>query len=246
MTNMNLKPSAVPDLSLMFSLEELDQKRRTIRDRLTEIPARREHLNSELARIDRSLREKEQAVSAKEKTLSGLELDLKTSQTQESEKKVKLNSVKTQKEYDALKSEIETANVERGKVEERILLLMDEISDLKVFLKREKLSGETDKKNLSGELETQTAETQKLQVELKDLDDQAREKLRGMPDDIQREYTRLRAIYPEGQILSRLVPDENLYSCTACNSPVAHQFVIDIKRGISLHRCEICRRLLYI
>lgn len=238
----------MPDLSPLFSLEEFDQKRKTVRERLKEIPQRREYLTADGARIDRSLKEKEQATTAKEKNLAGFELDLKTSQTQEAEKKVKLNTVKTQKEYDAIKSEIETAQTERDKLEERVLLLMDEITELKDFLKRERLTGETAKKEFAKELALLAAEEQKLQEELKVLDAQAGEKSRSFPDDIQREYTRLRAIYPEGQILSKLVPEaeDNTYSCSACNSPVAHQFVIDIKKGISLHRCEICRRLLYI
>ena len=78
------------------------------------------------------------------------------------------------------------------------------------------------------------------------MDEQAKACIQGLPGEIHREYTRLRAIFPEERILSKLEMLENTFTCTACNSPVSHQVVINIKRGQSLFRCEICRRLLYL
>lgn len=232
-------------MSPLFELEDLDIKRRDIRDRLKEIPSRQEHLASEIARLERSYRDKEQAAASKEKILASLELDLKTSQTQEAEKRVKLNTVKTQKEYDAIKAEIDGTVLERGRLEERILLLMDEITEIKDLLKRGKVTTEMEKKKFSQELEELAATEKKLMDESKILNEQSEAKLRALPDDIRREYNRLRAALPEGQILSKLILTENEFACSTCNSPVAHQIVIDIKRGHALHRCNICHRLLF-
>lgn len=243
---MTTKPSTVPDLSLLLALEELDHKRKDVQARLKDIPNRQERLNAEISRIDRSMAEKEQSILAKEKSMASLELDCKTSQSQEADKKVKLNSVKTQKEYDALREEIELSHVERGKLEERILLLMDEIAELKNYVKREKLSGESRKKELKQELDAIAAADKELQVEAKTLDEQSRAQTQALPEDVHREYTRLRAALPDGRILSKLVPVENEFCCTGCNSPVSHQIVINMKKGLALFRCEICRRLLYL
>ncbi len=243
---MTTKQSLVPDLSLLLALEELDQKRKDVQERLREIPAKTERLNGESSRIDRSLSEKEHSISSKEKSISSLELDCKTSQSHEGEKKVKLNSVKTQKEYDALKFEIDQAQVERDKLEEKILLLMDEISELKDLLKREKLAGEAKKKELKQELGDLSTTEKTLQDESKSLEEQTQAQIQSLPEDALREYSRLRAALPEGRILSKLVPIENAFSCSTCNSPVSPQIVVNIKKGLSLFRCEICRRLLYL
>lgn len=231
---------------MLLSLEELDVKRKEIAERLKEIPAKRDRLTAEIARIDRSMAEKEQSIAAKEKSISALELDCKTSQAQEADKKVKLNSVKTQKEYDALKSEIELAHAERGKIEERILLLMDEITELKNFVKREKQSNEAKKKEFKQELDSMAAAEKNLQDEVKTLNDQAQAKIQSLPEEAGREYTRLRAALPDGRILSKLITEDDAYTCSSCNSPVSHQVVVNMKRGAALFRCEICRRLLYI
>lgn len=243
---MTTKQSLVPDLSLLLALEELDQKRKEMQERLREIPVKRERLNGEIARIDRSLSDKEHSISAKEKSISSLELDCKTSQSQEADKKVKLNSVKTQKEYDAMKFEIDQAQTERGKIEEKILLLMDEISELKDLLKREKLAGEAKKKELKQELDALATSEKSLQNDSKSLEEQTQAQTQSLPEDAQREYIRLRASLPEGRILSKLVLIENSFSCSSCNSPVSPQIVVNIKKATSLYRCEICRRLLYL
>ncbi|OGH62040.1 MAG: hypothetical protein A3G34_03385 [Candidatus Lindowbacteria bacterium RIFCSPLOWO2_12_FULL_62_27] len=236
----------MPDLSLLLAIEELDQKRREIDERLKEIPARRERLNAELARLDRSLSEKEQSISVKEKSISTLELDCKTSQTQEADKKVKLNSVKTQKEYDALKEEIELANAERGKLEEKILLLMDEISELKNLVKRDKQAAELKKKEIRLELDALAATEKALQDQSQAANVDSQTRLQALPEDALREYKKLRAALPEGRILSRLSAEDNTYYCSACNSPVSHQIVINMKKRLSLSRCDICHRLLYL
>lgn len=232
-------------MSGLFEIEELDKKRRAVRERLKSIPARRDQLSAEIARHDRSQREKEQSVSTKEKALTSLELDLKTSQTQDADKRIKLNSVKTQKEYDAIKSELDTAVRDRGNLEEKILLLMDEITEMKNLQKRGKATLDTEKKRISEELGAMEADEKALQAELTAMEADSEAKLQALPEETRREYVRLRAILPEGQILSKLVFLDNTYTCSACNSPVSHQIVIDIKRGQSTHRCDICHRMLH-
>lgn len=230
----------------MLDLETLDQKRRVIEDRLKEIPVRREKITADIARLDRELKEKEQAAASKEKSLSSHELDLKTSQTQEGEKKLKLNTVKTQKEYDAIKAEIDMGAANRSSLEEKMLLLMDEITELKDLLKREKVSADARKKELNAELAVINSEESSLQTELKTFDENTKSQIEKLPGDTHREYTHLRRLFPSGQILSKLVQEEdNTFSCSACNAPVGHQVVINMKRGQALHHCEICRRLLY-
>lgn len=239
-------PKTTYDFTLLFDIEELDNKRKTVQDRLGEIPRQREELSAEVARIDRSLRDKEQAIAAKEKLLSSSELDLKTSQSQEGEKRVKLNNVKTQKEYDAMKIEIENTIASRGKLEENILMLMDEVTDLRNFLKREKHLGEEKKKECNKRLEELAADEKLRQGELQGLDEQAKGRVDQMPEDILREYKRLRNTFPSGSMLSKLVSGENnTYLCTACNSPVATQVVIDVKRSLAVHHCQFCKRLLH-
>lgn len=242
---MSPKQSTAPDIAPLFDLEQLDLKRRSVQERLKEIPGRKDLLSAELARMDRSLREKEQAAAAKEKSLSALELDLKTIQSQETEKRLKLNSVKTQKEYDALKDEIEAARGDVGKLEERILLLMDEIAEIKNLVKRSKSTTAEEKSKFTQELESLAAAEKNLQDELNTFTQDSESKHRALPDDIRREYDRLRAALPGGHILSKLVSIDGGYSCSACNSPVPHQAVIELKRGMALHRCDICHRLLY-
>ncbi len=242
---MMTKSSAVIDMNPLLALEELDLKRKNVRDQLRGIPTRRDQIQAEIAKFDRSLKEKEQATATKEKNLSAAELDLKSSQTQEGEKKLKLNSVKTQKEYDALKIEIDTLIDGRGKLEETILLLMDEIAELKTLLKKEKAAGEIRKKEFQEQIAALDASQKKLDAESQTLDGESQAKVEELSADVRREYAKLRANFPEGKILSKLSADEdNAFICSACNSPVSHQVVIDIKRGTALYHCEYCRRLL--
>ncbi len=242
---MTARPSALPDVSLIQALEMIDQKRMAVQERLKETPAQRERLNAEISKLDRALKEKEQALSAKEKSISAAELDLKTSQAQEGEKKTKLNSVKTQKEYDAIKSEIESAQRDRDKLEEKILLLMDEIADLKNLIIRERQAGTEKKKSMAAELDALKSDEQSMQTEAGALEQEAETQIKALPEDVHREYTRLRAVLPTGRILAQLVSADGEFVCSTCNSPVPHQIVIDIKRSQGLYHCTICKRLLH-
>ncbi len=242
---MNMKSTVAPDLNPLIALEELDLKRSNLQDQLSEIPRRRGLIQAEIDKMERFLKEKEQVTAAKEKSLSAAELDLKTSQAQEGEKKAKLNTVKTQKEYDALKSEIDGSQAVRDKIEETILLLMDEIAELKSLLKKEKAASESRKKEFQQQINDLNISETNLQAEAKSLDEQARERVRELPPEMHRMYTKLRGIFAQGQIIARLVDAENIFTCSACNSPVAHQIVIEIKRAQGLYHCQYCHRLLH-
>ena len=113
-------------------------------------------------------------------------------------------------------------------------------------MKREKQAGEAKKRELKQELETLAATEKSLLDESKSLEEQTQAQIQSLPEDVLREYTRLRAALPEGRFLSKLVPIENSFSCSACNSPVSPQIVVNIKKALSIYRCDICRRLLYL
>ena len=122
----------LPDLDRLIRLQELETAVHRARQALEALPAQREALEARLAEhtgrietLDRTLAERKAARRVMEK-------DAAAAQSRLARFKDQLMAVKTNREYHAVQSEIENANEEIRRLEDRILedmLAADELAD---------------------------------------------------------------------------------------------------------------------
>ena len=215
---------------------------------LDEIKKARQNFQDELdrgaAKVDalkKSIQEQKKVQEDLAKQRKTLEIEVGTHETKISKYQNQLLEVKSNKEYDALKMEIEKGKEEKGKLEEKVL---------ECFFKEDEQKQKI--QTLSSELQQEekkaAAEKTLLQDKIGDCEKaiegkkaEREKKLEGFPPDPLQTYESLRT---SGKKMAVAYVQED-QTCSGCHMNVPAQILIEIRRHQRLHHCT-CGRFLTV
>ena len=188
---------------------------------------------------ERIQKEKEK-IESLEKTRRQKEGDLNLEQEKIKKAEGRMSEVKTNKEYQAMLSEIDAIKEANSRIEEEILQVMDEIDELKKDLsKREKEVGVT--------VEKIEAERGKLKEKMA-YDDQIwneqLERREVLSKQIESKLFKLYNTLKEKRQGVGVVNAKN-ETCQGCFVNVPPQMFIEVQKNNALIRCPNCNRILY-
>src|SRR5258705_8491727 len=150
-----------PDLERLIELQNLETTIEESRRRVAAHPQRVQDADARLSQAKGVVDEAKQRLKASQELRREQEKDAATFQSRLSKFKDQLSAVKTNREYQAMQVEIETAQKELGVVEEKVLERMMEADALTAEVKKaeQALAGqqkevEAEKKTLAEELVT--------------------------------------------------------------------------------------------
>ncbi|HVT89118.1 MAG TPA: C4-type zinc ribbon domain-containing protein [Tepidisphaeraceae bacterium] len=179
---------------------------------------------------------------------SQVELDLKTRDEHIEKLRTQQQNSKNNKEYQAFLVEINTEKVDKNKIEEELIKLMEQVEkgqadekELTGQLESEKIRLETMKKEIEGKLVT-------LQQEIDSLRGPREKAFEAVPPKARDVFERL-ADRHEGEAMSALgKPDRRReqYICTACNMELVTDVYNKLHSRDELQFCPSCQRILYI
>jgi predicted nucleic acid-binding Zn-ribbon protein len=227
-------------LELLWELQKIDLELRTIKEVKDRYP-------QEMKRLDEKKDwEKERIAKEKERMdLLEKERRKKEGQLSSEQEKVKrtegrMFEVKTNKEYQALLSEIETIKEASSREEEEILQVMDEIEELKKDLsKREK--------EMAATLEKIEAEKTKLQEQMVQDDSIWKKQVERRESISKQIEARLLKLYNTLREKRHGVSVVGVKheTCQGCFVNVPPQMFIEAQKNNALIRCPNCNRILY-
>lgn len=201
-----------------------------------EIKALNDEFNKQKATLD-SVSQELRAIQVRQKELDN---DLKTREGSIAKLDAQLGQVKTNKEYAALQQEIKSLKADVSMVEEKILLIYDEVdaNQAKVGVEKERLKKEeTEIAKRKKELEDKkTAAAQRA----KELGNQRAEILKQIDREVVTQYENI-VKHKQGLALSPL-QDEN---CGVCQMTIRPQVQNEVRAGDRMVFCESCGRILY-
>jgi len=233
----------------------------SIRDQLKRL-VELQTIDAEIFHHKKELREKplyiedlKKQFEDKKTSLKNLEDKLKTVQVDRKSKELELQSkegdilkhnaqlslLKTNKEYHAKLTEIESLKADKSIIEEKILLSYDESDQVSALIEKEKgFLAEEEKKYLSQKKEVD-ALIQDLQEKTKALEAKRNQII---PDIEKTNLSRYERVLENKEGLA-LVPVRN-GSCGGCFMNVPAQVINEIKMHDRLVFCEMCARVLYL
>ncbi|TAL08857.1 MAG: hypothetical protein EPO02_11790 [Nitrospirae bacterium] len=230
-------------LERLIALQEADLRQEELAERKRRIPemveAARQPLQAAQAFRDttKQIFEKtgkerkacEQALAEQEQAISKLQ-DRTTK-----------GEIKTNREYQAHLLEVELAKKKRGEIEERLLILMDEVDAKKKELAQAEAAAKEVEQRFTAEKAGLEGSVGALDEELAGLK-QKREALRAAVEpSLLRTYEKLKGS-KKGQALAGINKDG---SCMACRLQVQPQVVAEVKRATAIQTCFECHRILY-
>lgn len=230
----------LPDLEHLIHLQELDSAIERARRRIAEIPSVQQSLESRSTAAAAAVQAVKDRIAATSTTRREIEKEVAAVQTRLSKYKDQLMAVKTNKEYQAMQSEIATAEGLVRSHEDRLLDLMEvsekESADLKAAeaaMKSEQAAIVTEQKALDGEKQTLETELQKLSAERTTLTSQISKEALAIFE---------RAGHGRKGIA---VAEARDGLCTVCHVRLRPQVYNDVRRNAAIIQCESCTRILY-
>lgn len=201
-----------------------------------------------LAELDAKIRNKEAALRTDQMEADRLELDVKSYEVRIAKLRQALNAAKTNKEYSAVLTQLNTTKADSSKVEERVLALFNQI--------------EAKRKEIEAMHEERGREAAKLEAlvrAVRQTEDESRDRLRhlaegrqqaaeSVPDKALRIFNRVAQVN-DGEAMAKLVrthPRREEYSCGGCHMSVTIEQVNAVLSRDEAVPCGSCGRILYL
>jgi hypothetical protein len=228
------------DLRLLLQIQERDIKIREIEKRKIEKPAHIDSLKKGFELKQKNLENLKDQAKRLEADKKNLELDVESKQAQILKYQGQQSQVKTNAEYRALESEINTMKQEKSRVEDKILDAMMQGDELKQKIAEEE-------KFIAGEHDKLLADEQRVKDELvkdaRECDALTREKETFVVQVSADALYKYNLIFENKDDIA-IVPVQH-GACGGCWMALTAQVVNEVKRSAELVRCENCSRILY-
>ena len=228
------------EMGLLLKLQELDLELHRFEAEQASLPAEMEQLEQQFGQFNTGLESQEAALKALKVAIR--EAESKTAHLEEISTKYKqqLLTVKTNREYSALLTEIESVKREKEELEEQIIKQMEktETASREIEQLKQKLSElGAAKKEKQTELDLRLRE---IGGEISVRKQKRQELSRQVKTPVLRLYERIMS-----SRVNRAVVALHNGSCGGCFAHVPLQKVADIRKGNQIHTCEGCGRILY-
>lgn len=230
----------LPDLERLIRLQQIDSFLEGARRRVADHPALAQALDTKLAAAHEALAAAKQRVAENRAARATVEKDLAMIQGRLSKFRDQLMEVKTNKEYQAMQKEIEVAQHDVRRLEDKILERMVEADDLAAGVKTAEGGLAKDQAAVAAERTKLEQETERLRKEIETVTRERAEMVGQVTPSVLATYDTL--------IKGRrglAVVEARDYLCTACHVRLRPQVFNEIRRGDTIHQCGSCQRILY-
>ena len=227
-------PTTLAELHAL--LEELG----TVREALERGPRQIKTRTKRVTDAEAAVAAAEEELKARKSGVNQKNLELKTRETKIDELKAKLNQASSNKEFDAIRGQIDADETASGVLEDEVLESLDRQEAAEAALTEAKASVETEKKELEAAKTRFQAKADELNARAKDLAETAAQADDLVPGPLREQFARLR----ETMGADSLSPVED-GSCTGCYVQVTPQMRVELNRG-DVAFCRTCNRLMYV
>ena len=225
----------------LVQLQDLDAK-------IYALAKQKEQFPIEIAKSQKSFEDKKLTLNGLEEKSKNLalkrkerEVDLASKEENIKKFNVQLASLKTNKEYHAMQSQIAGLKADNSLIEEDILKMMEEQDKSKVEIAAEKVRLSEEEKKFLEEKKKAEAGIKEIERAVNDLTAKRGHIIPSVDKHILTAYERILK-GKEGLALVKIKD----YSCQGCFMAVTPQVVNEIKMLEKIIICESCARILYI
>ena len=227
-------------LELLWELQKIDLELKGIKEEKDRYPKEMKKLEEKQKIEKERIQKEKEKTESLEKTRRQKEGQLNSEQEKIKRAEGRMFEVKTNKEYQALLSEIDAMKEASSRMEEEILQVMDEIEELKKDLsKREK--------EVKGTLEKIEGERKKLQEKMghdENIWSKQMERREVLSKQIELKLFKLYNTLKEKRQGVGVVSVKH-ETCQGCFVNVPPQMFIEVQKNNALIRCPNCNRILY-
>ena len=228
------------ELQKLMELQTVDARIAALRTEIAALPREVAAIEAKLAGSEAKVEAAHSAIKADDTTRRKHESDIKDQQGKISKYRDQSLNVKTNQEYKALLTEIEHAEKEIAKLEDKILEIMVAADTRKETLKQAEAMLKADTAENEKEKEHARKQTAEDEKALAELTEQRKQLRGGIDDDTLRHYDRVLKL--RGSALAAVHDDQ---MCSVCRVILRPQVYQDVMKGEEILACDSCQRILY-
>ena len=230
-----------PDLEHLVELQNLETAIEEGRRRIAAHPQRVADADARLAHAKEAVEAARQRLKTSQEARREAEKEAATYQGRLSKFKDQLSAVKTNREYQAMQHEIETAQKELGVVEERVLERMMEADALAAEIKKVEQELAAQQKDVDAEKKTLAEELVTVEAALKEGTEKRSARIKSLPPQLVALFEQV-ARARKGVAITTATRDG---LCAACHVRLRPQVFQEIRRNDQIIQCASCNRILY-
>lgn len=227
------------DLELLLKLQSIDYDLGELERSKEYIPDMMDNLRREIEESERKLQEISGALSAAKVEQKDVDLELQEKQEKLKTLQQRMMAIKTNKEYDALISEIDQIKARINDLESRAVDLLESVEGYEKEI--EGLDGQVDgiKKINQEQILSLQEQIDSVGSKIRDKEKERKDLVGQVSQRVLRAYDRIR----RGKGGAAVVPVKKR-ACGACYKALPPQKIQEIKLGLSIITCDSCGRML--
>jgi len=230
-----------PDLQHLIELQNLETAIEEAKRRIAAHPQRLADADTRLAQAKEAVEAARARLKVSQEARREQEKEAATYQSRLSKFKDQLSAIKTNREYQAMQLEIETAQRDLGVVEERVIERMVEADGLNGEVKKAEQALAAQQKEVDAEKKTLAEELATVEVALKDATEQRAALVRSLPAPLVNLFEQVSRAR-KGVALALATRDG---LCSACHVRLRPQVFQEVRRNDQIIQCGHCNRILY-
>lgn len=185
--------------------------------------------------------EKHEEKLSRQKEIDRKELDLKTDEGEITKYNVQLNSIKTNKEYTALRTEIGSKKADMSILEDEILNTMSKLESVNEEYNKLQEDLRREEESLENLIESVDADVKKTDIEIEEIQNDRKKYIDALDENSLKHYNRLSSIKGGKAVVAVI---DNM--CGGCSMKITAQTLNLLIGSNELVFCQSCSRILYL
>lgn len=224
----------------LIALQKIDSELDIGNKSLARIPVQIESAQSAMEEKKKKLEDAKNEIQSLHNTRKKLEQDTEAEMDHMSRTKVKLPTVKTNREYTAILHEIDAVKEKVASFEDRELEIMEALEAKESGIPSLEVESRQEENQFKEYKAKKEAEGERVKQELVGLASKREDVVRTLEKKQMESYRKV-AQLRDGVAVVRLLEDV----CQGCFQIVLPQMVIEVKTFEKIHQCQHCTRFLY-
>ncbi len=225
---------------ILGRLQEVDNQVDHLEDEKKRIPQLISKIENQITNAQIELEKRQKILKDLQDKRLKMETELEDAEKRISDDKSKLMKIKTNTEYAALLKEIEQLEKANDERSEDILLLMEQIDQIEMEVKKAKIQYDDAKKVIDQQAAKHKDRLTAIPEEIEEFNRQKNSLTVDLAKELIDRYTSLRKIRAGLAIVKA-----NSFICAGCNMSIPPQVVNRLQRNEELIFCPSCQRILY-
>lgn len=229
----------IEELKFLVKMQKLDDKIGEKEKRKKELPKQLKSLKENVAITTQKVEEVKQKLDENLSTQKKKELEIQDNKAKMDKYRQQLLTIKTNKEYKALNSEVDYLEKKNNKIDDDRVELMEEEEEIR----EAQAEAQAQKKQADAELQ---AKEKKLEAKIEEVAkeiDELRTERNTMAKKLPRQLIKRYGALIKNKGRKAVVFNEN-NACSGCGYKIRPQLQIEINEGNKIISCESCGRII--